>query len=156
METSQVNDSLGQRPITLEMIDWRGCPVVEYVPARVSGQPSFVGLRMPVSVFVEWVGTGYGIAEFAASYHVDSDKLRLALQYIENDPPVHVVELTDCPAVERGRSGEPVFKDTTFPVKILFDQIKGGVRPREFADRYGLDFDHVRTVLSYAPSRGTG
>ena len=105
---------------------------------------------MPVSVLVEWVTAGYDLDEFEASYHVDLDKLRRAVQYIKNDPPVHVVELTDCPVVERGQSGEPVFKGTTFPVEILFNQIKGGVSARDFADRYGLDYDHIQTVLSYA------
>ena len=123
MASPQTNDSHRQDPITLEMIDWRGCPVVEYAPARVSGQPSFIGQRMPVSVLVEWVEADHEIDEFAASYHMHADTLRRAVQYLEDGPPVHVVKLAGCPVVERGQKGEPVFTGTFFPVETLFDQI---------------------------------
>lgn len=133
--------------MVLEMIDWRNCPVIEYAPDRVSGAPSFLGMRMPVDILVSWTESGQRVKDFDESCHVGEQNIRVALEYLQNDPPVHTVDLTGCPAVERGQDGRPVFIGTEFPVEILFNHMKGGIAPRAFADKYGLDYAQIKWVL---------
>lgn len=137
------------KPIVLEMIDWRGCPVVEYVPTKVSGRPSFINMRMPVDILVDWVENGQNIGEFERSFHVGEHNIKTALKYLYSNPPVHVVDLTGCSAIDIGPDGRIVFKGTSFPVEILFNHIKGGVSPAEFCKRYGLDDGQIMAVLTY-------
>ena len=46
------NDKTGDDAMVLTMIDWRDCAVIEYVPERVSGRPSFLGCRLQVDVLM--------------------------------------------------------------------------------------------------------
>ena len=135
-------------PMVLKMIDWRGCPVVEYAPDRVSGRPSFLDMRMPVDILADWTASGHDVDEFEESYQVGKHNIRVALQYLQNDPPVHVVDLTECSAAETGQDGQPVFKGTEFPIEILFDHMKGGITPQDFCRSHGLDYEQVKAVLA--------
>lgn len=136
------------RSMVLEMIDWRSCPVIEYTPDRVSGVPSFLGMRMPVDILVSWIESGQSVEDFEKSYRVGEQNIRTALDYLQNNPPMHIVDLTRCSAVEQGRDGRPAFKGTEFPVDIMFNHLKGGITPRVFFERYGLDFEQIERVLS--------
>ena len=135
--------------VVLDMIDWRDCPAVEYVPGRVSGQPSFVRLRLQVSIFVDWIAAGHSIEEFEDGFHVGLEHLQTVADYLRNDPPRHRVDLTGCAHIAFGPDGDPVFESTGMPVEILFDHIKAGVTPRQFADSYGLDYEHIEAVLAH-------
>jgi len=143
-----------EQRVVLEMIDWRGCPVVEYVPERVSGQPSFLNLRMQVSQLVDWISAGHSVEQFAEVFHMDVKQLRVAVEYLRNDPPVETVDLTGCPVVELNPIGMPSFKSTHFPVVTLFNFLKSGRTAREFSDTYHLNHDHVKHVLAHTNMGG--
>ena len=96
MSGNPTSSGIHDQPMLLEMIDWRGCPVVEYVPGRVSGKPSFLNCRMQVSLLVDWVNAGHGASQFAEDFHMDIDQLMVAVEYLRGDPPVQVVDLTGC------------------------------------------------------------
>ena len=81
---------------------------------------------------------------------MDMDTLMVAVDYLRNDPPVGVVDLTDCPVVEPNESGDPSFQGTGFPVEALFNFLKSGRTAEEFSDIYDLDYDQIRAVLDYA------
>ena len=140
MSGTPTSSGTHNQPMLLEMIDWRGCPVVEYVPGRVSGKPSFLNCRMQVSLLVDWVNTGHSAAQFAEDFHMDIDQLMVAVEYLRGDPPVQVVDLTGCPVVELNPSGTPSFKGTHFPVEALFNFLKSGRTARDFSDTYNLDY----------------
>ena len=112
------HDSSSSDPLVLLMIDWRGCPVVEYVPDKVSGKPSFAGLRLPVGIFVDWVTGGHSIEDFEDGYRVGLNKLRVAAEYLNSDPPVQVADLRKCPEVEFRPDGTPGLTGSGFPVDI--------------------------------------
>ena len=150
MSGNPTSSGTHDHPMLLEMIDWRGCPVVEYVPGRVSGKPSFLNCRMQVSLLVDWVNAGHGASQFAEDFHMDIDQLMVAVEYLRGDPPVQVVDLTGCPVVELNPSGTPSFKGTHFPVEALFNFLKSGRTARDFSDTYNLDYEHVSTVLAHA------
>ena len=136
--------------MVLRMIDWRGCSVVEYVPERVSGQPSFLNRRIQLPLLVGWLNAGSSVEDFARAFRVDMDTLMVAVRYLQNSPPVHVVDLAVCPVVESNEDGAPAFRGTGFPVEALFNYIKSGRTAKEFSDTYDLDDEQVRTVLAYA------
>ena len=149
---SRVENCTGS-PMVLEMIDWRGCPVVEYVPERMSGDPSFVNCRVKVSQLVDWVNRGYSVDEFANTYYMDVDLLRVAVRYLRDSPPVEIVDLAGCPGVELNRWGEPSFAGSGIRVEALFNFLKAGRSASEFAATYewaGIDDGHVTTVLAHA------
>ncbi len=138
--------------MVLEMVDWRACPTVEYVPERVSGDPSFVGCRMKVSQLVDWVNRGRSVEEFADTYRMDADLLRVAVRYLKDDPPVKVVDLTGCPGVDLNNWGEPSFAGSGIRVEALFNFLWAGRSASEFAATYewaGIDDGHVTTVLAH-------
>ena len=148
---SRVENCTGS-PMVLEMIDWRGCPVVEYVPERMSGDPSFVNCRVQVSQLVDWVNRGYSVDEFANTYYMDVDLLRVAVRYLRDSPPVEIVDLAGCPGVELNRWGEPSFAVSGIRVEALFNFLKAGRSASEFAATYewaGIDDGHVTTVLAH-------
>ena len=139
-------------PMVLEMIDWRGCPAVEYVPERVSSDPSFINRRIKVSHLVEWVNNGRTVEEFADSLRIDVDLLRVAARYLNNDPPVEVVDLTGCDGLGLNQWGEPCFAGSNIPVEVLFNFLKAGRSADEFAATYewaGIKNSHVTTVLAH-------
>lgn len=135
----------------LRMIDWRACPVIEYVPGRVSGRPSFVGRRIQVDLLVRWLEAGNSLEEFSQTFHVDMGILMAAVRYLRDDPPVDVVDLAGCAVVEPDRSdGTPSFRGTGIPVRALFNFLKSGRAPTEFSDIYGLEHDQIEAVLEHA------
>ena len=139
----------GADTVVLDMIDWRDCPAVEYMPGRVSGKPTFARTRMPVNMFVEWIADGRSIEEFEDGYRVGLEPLQTVADFVHNGPPRHRVDLTGCEHVAVGSDGELVFEGTTVPVELLFDHMKGGATVRWFADRFGLDYNHVLAVLAH-------
>ena len=149
--SQQDPDTSSADPVALKMIDWRDCPVIEYVPERVSGKPSFLNRRLQVEILVEWLNAGSGVEDFAQCFRIDMDTLTVAVEYLRNDPPVEIVDLAGCPAVELAPDGYPAFKGTRFPVRALFDFLKSGRSVREFSDMYSfaLSHDQVNAVLDH-------
>lgn len=136
--------------MVLTLIDWRACPVVEYVPERVSGRPSFIGRRIQVDLLVRWLRAGNSIDDFAKTFHVDVDTVSVAARYLRHDPPVDVIDLTGCSVVETDRSGTLSFKGTGIHVKALFNFLKSGRPAEEFSAMYNLDHSQIEHVLDYA------
>ena len=137
----------------LRMIDWRGCSSVEYVPGRKSGQPTFIGRRVPVHGLADWLATGERLEEFSEAFQIPMDSVMAAFRYRTDDPPVESVDLTGCPAVQLNPANMVSFKGTHFPVVALFDFLKAGETAREFSKTYGLDHEHVEAVLRYATAQ---
>jgi uncharacterized protein (DUF433 family) len=48
------------------MLDWKACPAVERVPARVSGAWLFKGTRVPVRALFENLEEGASVDDFLA------------------------------------------------------------------------------------------
>ena len=137
-------------PMVLRMIDWRGCSAVEYVPGRVGSHPSFIGRRISVQGLVDWIEAGRSWEGFAETFRIEPDAVKEAFRYLNNDPPMEIVDLTDCPAVCIGYRGVPVFEDSRFPVESLFHYLKGGKTAQEFSATYGFSYDLVAAVLRHA------
>ena len=134
----------------LRMIDWRGCPAVEYVPGRVGSHPSFKGRRIAVQGLVDWLATGQSPEGFSETFRVDMDSVMTAVLYLNDDPPVEIVDLTDCSAAHLNYRNVPAFQGTRFPVESLFHYLKGGKTAREFSETYELDYEDIKTVLQHA------
>ena len=137
-------------PMVLRMIDWRGCSAVEYVPGRVGSHPSFIGRRIAVQGLVDWIEEGRSWEGFAEAFQIEADAVREAVRYLNNDQPVDIVDLTDCPAVCVGYRGVPVFEGSRFPVESLFHYLRGGKTAREFSDTYEFSYDLIAAVLRHA------
>ena len=137
-------------PMILRMIDWRGCSAVEYVPGRVGSHPSFIDSRIAVQGLVDWIATGGTREGFADALRTETDSVVAAFRYLNDDPPVEVVDLTDCPAVQLRYRNIPAFQGTRFPVESLFHYLKGGKTAQEFSETYELDYEHIKTVLHHA------
>ncbi len=142
-----------QNPMVLRMIDWRGCSAVEYVPGRKSGQPTFIGRRIPVQGLIDWLATGKSLEGFSETFRVNMDAVKTASCYLNDNPPVGTVDLSDCPAVQINPANMPSFKGTHFPVVALFDFLKAGRTAREFSETYALDYGHIETVLRHATTQ---
>ena len=52
------------------------------------------------------------------------DAVKTASCYLNDNPPVGTVYLSDCPAVQFNPANMPSFKGTYFPVVALFDFLK--------------------------------
>ena len=76
--------------------------------------------------------------------------MREAFRYLNNDPPVDIVDLTGCPAVCVGYRGVPVIEGSRFPVESLFHYLRGGKTAREFSDTYEFSYDLIAAVLRHA------
>ena len=139
--------------LILDMIDWRGCPVVEYTPGRVSGTPTFARSRTSVNRFVDWLAAGHSIEEFRDSFGSGREPLETVSAYLRNNPPRHRIDFAGCEHVVVGPDGSLVFAGTTVPVELLFDHMKGGATVRWFADRFGLNYSQVKAVLDYDTAR---
>ena len=83
-------------------------------------------------MLVGWLNAGSSVEDFSEGFHMDMDTLMVAVDYLRNDPPVGVVDLTDCPVVEPNESGDPSFQGTGFPVEALFNFLKSGRTAEEF------------------------
>jgi uncharacterized protein (DUF433 family) len=53
----------------MEDIDWTGCPDVEQVPGRVSGQPVVVGTRILAQGVIDNAEDGYTAEQIAAEIY---------------------------------------------------------------------------------------
>lgn len=140
-------------PMILRMVDWRGCSAVEYVPGRVGSHPSFNGRRIAVQGLVDWIATGRTGEEFADALRIETDSVMAAFRYLNDDPPVEVVDLTSCPTVQLNYRNVPSFRGTCFPVESLFHYLKGGKTAREFSETYQLDYEDIKTVLRHAAAQ---
>jgi len=149
-DTDDLSAESQSDPMVLRMIDWRGCSAVEYVPGRVGSHPSFMGRRIAVGGLVDWIAAGGTCEGFADTFRIETDAALEAFRYLDDAPPVEVVDLTGCPAVRLNDRNIPAFRGTPFPVESLFHYLKGGKTAEEFADTYGLDYDDIRAVLSHA------
>ena len=149
-DTDDLSAESQNDPMVLRMIDWRGCSAVEYVPGRVGGHPSFIGRRIAVEGLVDWIAAGGTCEGFADTFRIGADAVSEAFRYLDDAPPVEVVDLTGCPAVRLSDRNIPAFRGTRFPVESLFHYLKGGKTAEEFSDTYGLDYDDIRAVLSHA------
>ena len=66
------------------MLDWRGCPVVEQSPEKVSGAWLFKGTRVPVSALFQNLESGSTIDEFLEWFPgVSRDHVVAILEYTE-------------------------------------------------------------------------
>ena len=81
------------------------------------------------------------------------DAVKTASCYLNDNPPVGTVYLSDCPAVQFNPANMPSFKGTYFPVVALFDFLKAGKTAWEFSETYALDYEHIETVLRHATAQ---
>ena len=61
--------------MTEDQVDWSKCPLVEFVPGKVSGAPVLKATRMPVQTIVDNYDAGMMPAEIAEAWDVDLLKL---------------------------------------------------------------------------------
>ena len=137
-------------PMVLRMVDWRGCPALEYVPGRKGGQATFIGRRIPAQTLADWLTTGGTLETFPNAFRVDMGSVRAVHEYMTSGPPVGTVDLTGCCSVELAPWGTPIFAGTWAHVEALFDFVKAERTAREFSDTYDVDYEHVEAVLRHA------
>ena len=80
--------------MVLRMVDWRGCPALEYVPGRNGGQATFIGRRIPAPTLASWLTTGGTLETFSDAFGIDMGSVRAVHEYMTNGPPVGTVDLT--------------------------------------------------------------
>ncbi len=154
------------------MANWENCPYVE----RVDGAWVFKGTQLPLYLLYENLASGATVDDFVARRDVAVEQAAGVLEYeaaefrddllVRPDgpgetTPIPVIvptgaEMPDwggCPAVERvaGQvSGAWVFRDTRFPLYVLYDNLAGGARIDEFIEWYDCDKASAIAVLEYA------
>ena len=104
-------------------------------------------MRLPVSILTDWVTGGYSLEEFEDGFHVGLDKLKVAVDYFNNNPPVHVVDLRNCEEVELRPDGTPVLRNAGLPVEMIINHFKGGRTPEQISDRLELPLHQIKAVL---------
>ncbi len=62
-------------------IDWSGCPLVEVIPGKVSGQPLLKDTRLPVMAIVENADDGLTSAEISDLFDAPEDQVRAIIDY---------------------------------------------------------------------------
>jgi uncharacterized protein (DUF433 family) len=67
--------------MTKQAIDWSGCPLVEVVPGKVSGQPLLKGTRLPAMTIVDNHDYGMTPAEIVEQFGVSEDQVKQILDY---------------------------------------------------------------------------
>ena len=66
-----------------DQVDWRECPLVEFVPGKVSGAPVLKATRMPVQTIVDNYDAGMMPAEIAEAWEIDLSDVRAILEHRE-------------------------------------------------------------------------
>lgn len=62
-------------------MNWRGCPLVEINPRKVSGTPVLKGTRMPADAILENYADGLPAEEIAEVFELPVDGVRKLLVY---------------------------------------------------------------------------
>jgi uncharacterized protein (DUF433 family) len=75
--------------IEVDMIDWSGCPDVERIPGKVSGQWIVVGTRILADGVVENVDAGVSLEELVTEVYpgLGLDRARRILAYARQHAP---------------------------------------------------------------------
>ena len=96
-------------------------PRLSMFPGRVGSHPSFIDSRIAVEGLVDWIATGGTCEGFADALRIETDSVMAAFRYLNDDPPVEVVDLTDCPPCNSvigtfRRFRVPVSQSSHFPL----------------------------------------
>jgi uncharacterized protein (DUF433 family) len=70
--------------MTEDQVDWSKCPLVEFVPGKVSGAPVLKATRMPVQTIVDNYDAGMMPAEIAEVWEIDLSDVQAVLEHREN------------------------------------------------------------------------
>lgn len=63
------------------VIDWKGCPLVESVPGKVSGVPILKHTRVQADSIVENYESGSPVKEIADNFDIPEKTIRAILSY---------------------------------------------------------------------------
>lgn len=153
------------------MADWENCPAVERV---TDGVWTFRGAGAPLYGLYEWLAAGGTVGGFAGEFGVDPATAAVTLRYEADelhdcrpDYPQGVPFRRDVnrrrgrgdnaiwrayPDVEQaaGRLGGVwVFKDSRFPLYVVYDNFAGGCTVDEFGEWYEIEKRRVAALLAY-------
>jgi uncharacterized protein (DUF433 family) len=79
----------GGAVMTLERIDWSGCPLVEVNPRVQSGAAVLRGTRMPADAIVDNFDFDLSAAEIAKQFELLVDRIDAILTYVRDHRFAH-------------------------------------------------------------------
>ena len=156
------------------MANWEHCPAVERAPAEYGGHWVFRGTDVPLYRLYECLAAGGTVDDFAARYDMDAKQAASTLRYeadelhdfrlayphgapfmrVTNRPPggKQNAMWQTCPElwqVSGILGGVWIFRNSRFPLYVLFDNLASGCTLAEFDEWYEMDGARAATVLQH-------